>query len=184
MATQEIAKAIENLKLETLQAILSSVNINVTPNREELLKEYQKAVMDNGLKLFVKRMKFDEVKNSCNVLKVDDSEADEDTLRKNLESAVLENGIDNLLSPAPESLLKSFCETLGLKPSGKSLCTQYIGINGRLADKDTMTKQIADEVMLTGMENFLNQLSVELLKNHCLEMNLEDTGEKKDLVER
>jgi len=92
----------------------------------------------------------------------------EDAARQALEDHLKDAGIGGLIDKADEELLKNFCETLGLEST----------------DRVDMIKQIADEVMLTGMESFLNKLNLPVLKSHCMEMELLASGTKIQLVER
>lgn len=168
MSTQEIAKAFHNLDTNTLKSSLKVVEANSDGNKEAVEKKYQEAVLDVGLKGFISKLKAGYVPDACKALGIESGDKSENELRKNMEDAVSKTGIVGLCDKADDSLLKKFSETLGLET----------------AEREDMKKQIADEVMLTGMESFLNKLSLALLKAHAAEMKLTATGSKKDLVEK
>jgi len=181
MSTAEIAKAVGHLQDRTLRDALATVGKEPQGERETLLKQYQNAVLDVGVENFISKLQKSALINSCQVLNIPGSTSDQQTnpteksndeelerLRSLLSSTAVAKGISTLLSVAETSLLTSFCETLGLESS----------------DREDMIKQIADEVMLTGMECFLNKMSLALLKSHCSEMEQTSTGTKPDLVER
>jgi len=146
---------------------LKHFNISSTGDKEALLSRYQKKVLEVGVANFIKKLKSAEVKASCKALSVKTSSDNEET-RNSLEEKVSTDGINALIEAVDESTLKKFCSTLSLEP----------GVRGE------MIQQIADEVMLTGMESFLNKLPVGLLKSHCQELKLDTNGAKNDLVER
>jgi len=168
MTTQEIAKAISHLEIDTLKAALGAVGRQGSGNKDEALKGYQDAVLDVGLENFIKKLKDSDLATSCKLVDVDVSK-DTDGNRKALQAAVGKLGITKFIDKADEHLLKNYCSTLSLETDGLTA--------------DDLRKQIADEVMLTGMESFLNKLSVPILRSHCTEMKLTSTGPKKTLVE-
>jgi len=170
MATTEIAKAIKNLASETLKASLKAVQEDASGEKDELQNGYQNAVLNVGVKGFISKLKEDSAKSSLQVLGKANAEGKTlDELKISLGEILLTgSGIHGLIDKAGEALLKQYCETLGLEAS----------------DRDDMIKQIADEVMLTGMESFLNKLNLPILKLHCTEMGLTTTGTKKALVEK
>jgi len=111
---------------------------------------------------FVVKLKDGDVKLSCKALGTSDE------TKEALSAAAKAIGISAFIEKADDSLLNSFCETLGLETSSR----------------EEMMKQIADEVMLTGMESFLHKLTAPLLKSHCSEMSISQSGTKKELIER
>jgi len=175
--TSEIAKAIGGLSEGTLKASLEQLAATLPAlkdkqleslSKDDLLQRYQEAVLDVGLYNFVDKLNSSDLKSSCATLGLEqkDDEECKKLLKEKLEGS--KGGINGLIEKADESLLKKFCATLGLEPD----------------DKDDMIKQIADEVMLTGMESFLNKLTTPNLKGHCSEMKLSTGGNKSQMVER
>jgi len=175
--TGEIAKAIGFLSQATLKASLEQLVTSFPAlkdkkleslSKDELLQLYQEAVLDVGLHNFIDKLGSSDLKSSCATLSLEhkDDEACKKLLKEKLEGS--KGGIQGLIDKADETLLKNFCTTLGLEPD----------------DKDDMIKQIADEVMLTGMESYLNKLSTPILKSHCNEMKLTTSGNKSQMVER
>jgi len=76
--------------------------------------------------------------------------------------------LNSVLRKSDEDLLKKFSAALGLEDETSS----------------DYAKKIEDEVMLIGMEGFLQSLNPELLRRHCVELSLTKTGVKSDLVEK
>jgi len=166
MSTQEIAKAVQNLEVKTLQEALKAVGAKTdATEKDKLIEAYQNSVLETGLKNFVAKLNDKDVEISCQALGVE-VPSNKKEAKKTLEESLLNGGITTLLAKAEEKLLHTYCDTLGLQQSS------------------AMSKEIADEVMLTGMERFLNQLNNTNLKAHCVELKLTSTGSKKDLVER
>jgi len=169
MATTEIAKAIKNLAAETLKNSLKAVEEDAAGEKDELQNGYQNAVLNVGVRGFIAKLKESGAKASLQALGKTGVEGKTlDELKAALSEALTGAGIHGLIDKAGEDLLKQYCETLGLEAS----------------DREDMIKQIADEVMLTGMESFLNKLTLPILKSHCTEMSLTTNGSKKILVER
>jgi len=86
-----------------------------------------------------------------------------DGLTENIQSA----GLGTVLGKSEEDLLKKFSSALGLED-----------------ETPDYAKKIEDEVMLIGMEGFLQNLNPELLRKHCAELNLTKSGTKIELEER
>jgi len=165
MSTQEIDKAIEKLDITTLKESLITLKVPCDSEKDILRQRYQESVLTVGLKNFIHKLKPIDIQNVCKAMKIPDSEKE---VMEALEDVAIKNGINGLVEAVDGDLLKNFCETLGLDCS----------------DATDMKKQIADEVMLTGMESLLNRLSKILLQKHASEMGIKSSGEKKELVER
>jgi hypothetical protein len=169
MSTQDIIKAFNHLEASTLKAAVKQVHgkESSSNDKKELVEEYQNAVLDAGLENFAKKLSPEDLKTSCSSLGLEVNEDSKKNI-KTIEEGLLGTGINGLIAKADEKLLKKYCETLGLEK----------------ADKESMIKEIADEVMLTGMETFLQLLTTPVLRSHCEELKLNSTGNKKELVER
>jgi hypothetical protein len=181
-STKEIEKAAQNLEESTLKDSLNKVQgKTVKGDKSQLVEKYQNAVVETGLKNFVGKLQAEDLKASCEAIGLT-VEKDDKAMKKALEEAVLGTGISGLISKVDDKLLKSFCDTLGLEVSPKP------AIEKEIADEGTFTLVFlrADviSVMLTGMEQFLNDLTSPLLKAHCSELGLDDSGGKKDMVDR
>jgi len=127
----------------------------------------KKKVLEVGVRNFIKKLKAAEVKTASKAMSLKTS-TDAEEARSSLEEKVGDEGINALIESVDDAVLKKFCSTLGLEPGARQ----------------DMITQIADEVMLTGMESFLNGFAAPLLKSHCQELELDTNGAKKDLVER
>jgi len=125
-------------------------------------------VLDVGLENFIKKLKEADLQASCKLVDLE-PKGDAEANKAALQAAVGKLGITKFIDKAEGDLLKHYCETLSLDATD--------------LPADDMRKQIADEVMLTGMESFLNKFNVALLKSHCTEMKLSTSGPKKTLVE-
>jgi len=86
---------------------------------------------------------------------------------KSVEAETLKIGINGLVSAVPEAVLKKMSSTLGLDVGAVPV----------------MKQQVADEVMLTGAEQFFNKLTKKLLSDHASQMSLNSSGSKKELVD-
>jgi len=168
MTTSEIGKAIKNLEVASLKNALKALDVDGAGEKEELQSRYQNTVLAVGLKSFLGKLKEKTAEASIQALGKSATGKSSDEIKASLAEILADTGIHGLVDKAGDDLLKQYCETLGLEAS----------------DRDDMIKQIADEVMLTGMESFLNKLSLPILKSHCTEMQLPTTGPKKALVER
>jgi len=162
MSTAEIEKAIANLEEPTLKSTLTAVDADNSGDRSALVKKYQQAVLAIGRISFVSKLRPEDVATGTTAVGVEGKKEDFENF------LVGDGGLEVLLSKSSDDLLKKFCSTLGLDE----------------APREAMEKQIADEIMLTGTEQFLNKLSVQLLKEHCVAIKLPSTGNKKDIVER
>lgn len=168
MSTQEIAKAIKNLSIDTLKSSLAVVKASTTGNKEKLEQEYQSSVLEVGISNLIQKLNELDLPQICEIVGVSHESRPSSEIRTDLEKAVIGLGITGLCDKASEDLLKKLSDTLALES----------------AEKEDMKKQIADEVMLTGMEGFLNKLSLQLLKSYVSELGLPSTGKKKEIVER
>jgi hypothetical protein len=166
MSAQEIQKAIAALKAETLKKSIEAFEETKESEKQKLETHYIELVKKISLQNLLAKLKEKDLKSVCDVANVKADSDNAATLKK-LEVA-LPGGISPLLDKSSEDLLKAFSNTLGLE----------------IADKEDMKKQIADEVMLTGMESFLNKLGAPVLKSSCTEMKLDIKGTKNQLVER
>lgn len=162
--TEEIEKAVKGLKETTLKAALEHFKLPTYGNFDKLVKRYQKQVLHVGTKNFVNRLKDADAKASVKALNLKSEGNPKEVLKEHL----ADEGINGLIEKVEESLLKKYAQTMGLDPT----------------EKRDMIQQIADEVMLTGMESFLCELPLDNLKAHCAELSLDVSGTKKELVER
>jgi hypothetical protein len=167
MSTDEIAKTITLLNTETIKDALKQSGSKASGQKQQLVKHYETAVMDVGIEKFVERLNPEQIEMTAKLLSVEKGE--NQTLKEALVEAAQSKGVDHLLGTSDMEMLRVFSTAMGLELS---------------EDKKEMEKQIADEVMLTGMEGFLNKLNQAVLKKHCTELKLKATGVKKDLVER
>lgn len=163
-STEEIETAVKKLD-KSLKSALKHFDISSTGTKEKLAERYKQKVLEVGAQNFINHLKAPELKSACKAMKVKATEKEQAAA---LMEKVAKVGISELIDSVDPELLAKFCSTLGLE----------------ITEKDEMAKQIADEIMLTGMESFLNQLDVAVLKSHCTELELDTEGTKKDLVER
>jgi len=166
MSTAEIAKAVQNLDAKTIQKALTAIGTEV--EGKDLVGSYQNAVLKTGIKNFVGKLSEKDLKAASKVLGLQEESKKEEGKAALEEGLLVGSGLNGLLTKANDDLLCTFCDTLGLTKS----------------EKTAMIKEIADEVMLTGMESFLNSLKLDILRPHCSELKLPTGGAKKDLVER
>jgi len=166
MSTAEIAKAVQNLDAKTIQKALTAIGTEV--EGKDLVGSYQNAVLKTGIKNFVGKLSDKDLKAASKVLGLEEESKKEEGKAALEEGLLVGSGLNGLLTKADDDLLCTFCDTLGLTKS----------------EKTAMIKEIADEVMLTGMESFLNSLKLDILRPHCSELKLPTGGAKKDLVER
>lgn len=168
MSTDEIAKTIALLKVNTIQDALKqagSAAANSKASKQDLIKLYETAVMDVGIEKFIHRVNEELVTKTAKLLGADAANQGRSAVIANVQSVT----IQSLLSQASLELLKDYGTEMGLETTN---------------DKKEMEQSIADEAMLTGMEGFLHKLNPATLKRHCLELSLDGNGDKRDLVER
>ena len=156
----EIEISISKLDDILLKDTLNYWNLSTSGEKDELLERYKKKVIDVGFLKFLKKIKIKEREEILKYLNIE--------YRKNWKEELYKIGIFNLMETVNESILKKFCHIVGLECS----------------EKQSMIEQLIDEIILNGMELFLSQLSVILLKNHCSQLSLLTSGSKDDLVER
>lgn len=165
-STEEIEAAVKKLD-KALKKALEHFKLPTNGSKEKLIERYKQQVLKTGAQNFLNKLKAADIKASCKALKMK-VPSDEKEAATALIEKLSETGINALIESVDQELLAKFCDLLGLDTS----------------EKDEMVKQIVDEVMLTGMETFLNLLGVATLKSHCVELGLSADGSKKDLVER
>jgi hypothetical protein len=147
---------------------------NIDGDKSALIKKYQDAVLDVGVTNFVEKMSVEQLTKTCKCIGAD-SKADTKVLKTQIRLEAMKNGLQHLISKGDNDLLKTYSASLGLEGSFDK--------EGKF-DKEEITKQIADEIMLTGMESFFKKLSVSLLQKHCSQLGLTSGGNKKESVER
>jgi len=163
--TEEISKTIAQLRFETIRESLKFAKCKSQGAKPVLVKNYEGAVLDVGIEKFVSRLPDDVVATTAKLLNVEPgaNQSLKDGLTENIQAA----GLSTVLGKSEEDLLKKFSSALGLED-----------------ETPEYAKKIEDEVMLIGMEGFLQNLNPELLRKHCVELNLTKSGSKNDLVER
>eukprot|EP01105_Mastigella_eilhardi_P002110 TRINITY_DN1253_c0_g1_i3.p1 TRINITY_DN1253_c0_g1~~TRINITY_DN1253_c0_g1_i3.p1 ORF type:complete len:283 (-),score=109.27 TRINITY_DN1253_c0_g1_i3:7-855(-) len=146
---REISEALAQASKSTLRESLRAVGVTVqdTADKHELIGQYVQAVVRKANTQFVNELLSADQKVVCAKLFGVPVDKVADT--------VANQDIENLLEKADHATLASFCHALSLEPPGSE-----------------MAKMIADEVMLTGMENFLQGLPQENLSKHCKELGI------------
>ena len=169
MSTQEIDRAIATLDITTLKEVLKTLGVLSDGDKASLRQRYQDCVLNIGLKGFLQKLKPKDVVDIGEVLSLSEKKSHEE-FQQALEAAALKEGIVRIIEASNEDLLHRYCGILGLDTAVTSV--------------EDMKKQIADEVMLTGMESLLNKLSSSLLRSHAKEIGIDSTGSNKELVDR
>lgn len=167
--TDEISKTIAQLTTDTIRDSLKQAKRKSQGNKAILVKNYETAVLDVGIEVFIARLSADLIATSAKAVELDESKlGPNQTLKQGLTELVQTKGLSSMLGKADEDLLKKFNQALGLE----------------VEDTTDAAKKIADEVMLVGMEGFLKKLSQAILKKHCDELKLPKSGTAGNLVER
>jgi hypothetical protein len=154
----------------TIRESLKQTGYKSVGTKQKLVKTYEEAVNDIGIRIFGERLSEEQVKAVAKLLKVD-APGDNQTLLGAVVEKVQSETIYKVLEKSDDVLFNQFLNVLGLETEPSDT-------------KILMIKQVADEVMLLGMEGFLNKLNPTLLKNYCTELKLPSTGEKSVLVDR
>ena len=150
--TKEISAAFQNVNINTIKAALKVGKINPTSNaKAALIQNFEDVVIKQGISEFVSRLQRKTLKITCRACEI------ENPRQRALADEILRIGIADFLNVKCEvNLLREFGKVLGLD---KDPVVKYL-------DKSAtdLEKEIADEIMLVGMEHLLKKMPLELVK--------------------
>lgn len=150
--TKEVSAALQNVNINTIKAALKVGKFNPTSNaKAALIQNFEDCIIKQGISEFVSRLQRKTLKITCRACEI------ENPRQRALADEILRIGISDFLSIKCEvNLLREFGRVLGLD---KDPVVKYL-------DKTAteLEKEIADEIMLIGMEHFLRKMPLELIK--------------------
>ncbi len=150
--TKEISAALQNVNINTIKAALKVGKVNPTSNaKAALIQNFEDVVIKQGISEFVSRLQRKTLKITCRACEI------ENPRQRALADEILRIGIADFLAIKCEvNLLREFGRVLGLD---KDPVVKYL-------DKSAtdLEREIADEIMLIGMEHFLKKMPLELVK--------------------
>lgn len=163
--THELEEAGQKIAVDTLKESLRLNKGNPDSKKPVLLMRMGDRVIEIGIEGFLDHVEQQYLDQACRAIKITEGRSAKTRL---YEAIVKDVGLVKFLAACPVPLLKEFCRVLLLEEG----------------QRDSMSQQITDEIMLTGTKKFFHTLTPPLLKKWCEQLELRTTGSKKTLVER
>jgi len=167
--TRELEETVQKIDVEALKKSLEMNTGDSKGKKSAIVQGIGNKVLELGIQGFVKALQSKWVRDTWEVVKHHAADKAAKAPRKqDLAELILQMGLEYFLQECNLDLLNHFSSVLLLEQS----------------TKEGMVSQIADEIMLTGTNGFLHNLSVPLLKQWCQSLSVKTVGAKKVLSER